>query len=143
MLRLLLAIVFFAHGSQKVLGWFGGHGLYATVHFMALGLGIPRALVLLAAFVEFLGGIGMLLGLATRFWGLGLAIDMAVAIAKVHGPHGFFAPMGFEYPFTLLACALGVALLGPGSCSLDALIAPVGDRNRARRSSERFYSLRR
>jgi putative oxidoreductase len=117
-LRIGLGVVFFAHGSQKVFGWFGGPGLAATVGFMGQ-MGIPAPLAYLAAFTEFFGGLGVLLGLLTRTAALGLAITMLVAIFRVHLPHGFFADkQGFEYPFALLMIALALIATGPGRFSL-------------------------
>src|ERR1044071_8393682 len=105
LLRLIVGIVFIAHGSQKVFGWFGGPGLQGTVGFMG-NMGIPAILAYTAAFTEFLGGIALILGLLTRVAALGLVIDMAVAIILVHLNSGFFAPKGFEYPLSLGAVAL-------------------------------------
>jgi putative oxidoreductase len=119
-LRLGLGIVFVAHGSQKVLGLFGGHGLAGTVQFMG-SIGIPAPLAYLACFTEFLGGLGVLGGLLARLSGLGLAIVMAVAIVRVHLSKGFFAPSGFEYPFALLAMALAVTIAGPGRIAIADL----------------------
>ncbi len=119
-LRLGLGIVFVAHGSQKVLGLFGGHGLAGTVQFMT-STGIPTPLAYLACFTEFLGGLGMIGGLLARLSGLGLAIVMGVAVLHVHLSNGFFAPTGFEYPFALLTMALAVMVLGPGRIAIADL----------------------
>ena len=117
-LRIGLGIVFVAHGSQKVFGWFGGPGLAGTVGFMGQ-MGIPVPLAYIAAFTELLGGLGVLLGVLTRTAALGLAITMLVAIFTVHLPHGFFADkQGFEYPFALLMIALALIATGPGHFSL-------------------------
>ena len=100
-LRIGLATVFLAHGSQKMFGWFGGHGLEATVAGMVATNGIPAPLAYLATFTEFFGGLAVLGGLLSRLASLGLLITMLVAIFGVHLNGGFFAPKGFEYPFTL------------------------------------------
>ncbi|MFI5200893.1 MAG: DoxX family protein [Candidatus Kapaibacterium sp.] len=118
-LRVALGVIFFAHGSQKVLGLFGGYGLSATVTGMSKMLPIPSWLFYFSAFAEFLGGIAMVLGLFTRFFGIALLINMAVAVYFVHLPHGFFAPMGFEFPASLGMTALALTLAGPGLFSLD------------------------
>ena len=126
--RLGLGVVFFAHGAQKVLGWFGGHGLRATMNAFQ-GMGIPPAAAAAAAFVELLGGCGMLTGLLARPAAVGIIIVMLVAIAKVHGRHGFFLNLGvagkgpgFEFNFALIVMALAVLVGGAGVLSLDRAI---------------------
>lgn len=121
LLRIILGVVFIAHGSQKLFGVFGGKGLGATVG-MFTGTGIPAPLAYLDAFWEFLGGILVLIGLLTRIGSGGIAIIMIVAISKVHAPHGFFLPMGFEFPLTLLVIAVVIFLFGGGSYSLDNML---------------------
>ncbi|MDE3057033.1 MAG: DoxX family protein [Bacteroidota bacterium] len=123
-LRLVLAAVFLAHGSQKVLGIFGGYGLAVTTQFFVSKLHIPVFLAYVASFTEFLGGFSMLLGIVTRVFAAGLAIDMAVAILAVHLKNGFFGPTGFEFPLVLLVIAVAVFLLGPGKLSVDAQLFP-------------------
>lgn len=118
LLRIMLGVVFFAHGAQKVLGWFGGKGLTATVG-MFQSMQIPAALAYIEAFAEFLGGIFILLGLLTRISSAGIAIAMAVAVLRVHLPNGFFNPAGYEYPLTLLVIAVVIFLYGGGKYSLD------------------------
>jgi len=123
--RLGLGVVFFAHGSQKVLGWFGGTGLRGTIK-MFQGLRVPPAAATLAAFVEFLGGCGMLVGLLARPAAVGIIVVMLVAVAKVHGQHGFFLNLGvpgkgpgFEFNFALLVMALAILIGGAGIFSID------------------------
>src|SRR6476469_4409759 len=82
-LRVMLGIVMFAHGSQKVLGLFGGKGLDATVTGLSQSLGIPEFLAYIAAFTEFLGGLGLIFGLLTRFFAVAVAINMLVAVLAV------------------------------------------------------------
>jgi putative oxidoreductase len=131
--RLALGVVFFAHGAQKVLGWFGGRGLKATVTGFK-GMGIPSAAAVIAAFIEFLGGIAMVLGLLARPAAVGLIVVMLVAIAKVHAKNGFFINFagtpgkghGLEFNFVLIAIALAVLVGGAGALSIDRLIAPLG-----------------
>jgi putative oxidoreductase len=126
--RFVLGVIFFAHGAQKVLGWFGGYGLSATVNAFDQMLGIPTSLAYLASFTEFLGGIAMLLGVLSRIFAAGLTINMVVAAALVHLPNGFFlssAPgqaNGFEYNLALIALSLVVFILGPGDYSLDRVL---------------------
>lgn len=127
-LRAALGIIFFAHGSQKVLGWFGGHGLLATITSFSQHLGIPPFLTVLASFTEFLGGIAIFLGVCTRIAGLGISIVMLVAIFKVHISNGFFINWfcqpnmghGIEYNVALLAMALFFIIYGAGALSIDS-----------------------
>lgn len=118
LVRLVLGVIFFMHGGQKVMGWFGGQGLAATVQMMSANL--PVILVYLVAFGEFLGGIALIVGFLSRFAAAGIFIIMAGAIATVHWKNGFFAPGGFEYPLALAAMALAVVLGGAGCLSIDS-----------------------
>jgi putative oxidoreductase len=120
--RLALAVVFLAHGGQKVFGWFGGPGLAGTIA-MFRGTGVPPAAAVTAALIEFLGGWALLLGLLARPAALGIIVIMTVAIAKVHAKHGFFLQgkggPGFEFNFVLIAMALSIFVGGAGILSLD------------------------
>src|SRR5580692_4363022 len=80
-LRLVMGCVFFAHGAQKTLGWFGGYGFSGTMGFFTHQMGIPAPLAALAIGAEFLGGIGLLLGFLGRIAAFGIACNMAIAIA--------------------------------------------------------------
>lgn len=130
LLRLMLGAVFIAHGGQKVLGWAGGPGLEGTVGFMG-SLGVPAEMAYTVAFVEFFGGILLVLGLLSRLAAAGILAVMGGAIALVHLKAGFFAPEGFEYPLTLAVMALVLLLSGPGRYSLDALISAPRQRRPA------------
>src|SRR5262245_39159322 len=88
-IRVVLGIIFFAHGAQKVLGWFGGYGLKGTTQSLS-SLGIPLPVAYLVCFFEFLGGIGLIAGLLTRLAALAIVVVMIGAIAKVHWQNGFF-----------------------------------------------------
>jgi putative oxidoreductase len=131
--RLALGIVFFAHGSQKVFGWFGGHGLKATIQVFQQYMKIPPAATMLAAFIECCGGLALIVGFLARPAALGLIVVMLVAIAKVHWKNGFFLAAqpgqanGWEYNFALSAMALAVLLGGAGALSVDYLIRPYGE----------------
>ena len=126
--RLVLGVVFFAHGAQKVLGWFGGRGLTETIRGFQ-GMGVPPAAATLAAFVELLGGCAMVTGLLARPASVGIIIVMLVAIAKVHARHGFFLNAGvpgkgpgFEFNFALIGMALAVLIGGAGVLSADRAV---------------------
>jgi putative oxidoreductase len=122
LMRIAIGGVMFAHGSQKVLGIFGGKGMDATVSMMSAGLGLPAFFIYLSIFTEFLGGIALLFGALTRFFGIAVLINMLVAVMAVHFKNGFFAPTGFEYPGTLAMIALGIIIMGPGKFSLDRAV---------------------
>lgn len=123
LLRIILGIIFFAHGAQKVTGWFGGPGLTAAADMFQKNAGIPYPLFLLSAFTEFLGGLFVMIGLFTRIFSAGLFINMAVAVLHVHLLKGLFAINGgFEYPLTLLVISLCIFVMGPGKYSIDNLI---------------------
>jgi len=87
--RVVLGIIFFAHGAQKVFGWFGGYGLKGTTGYLSL-LGFRFPSHNLVCFFELLGGIGLVLGLLTRPAALAVAIVMVGAVLKVHAANAFF-----------------------------------------------------
>src|SRR5260370_23906270 len=79
-LRIVLGVVFFAHGAQKTLGWFGGAGLQSTLRIFRENLRIPAPLALLAVAAEFLGGLGLIVGGFSPVAALALAVVMSVAL---------------------------------------------------------------
>jgi putative oxidoreductase len=124
-LRIVVGIVFAAHGAQKlfVIG-LGG----VTRMFHGLGIPSPHIAAIVVTLVEFVGGIALILGLFTRYVSILLAVDMAVAVGKVHLHNGFFSSKGgYEFPLTLLAACVTLALTGPGSPGLGKL-AKIGHR---------------
>jgi putative oxidoreductase len=129
MVRVVLGVVFIAHGAQKLLGWFGGYGFNATMGFME-HMGIPAPFAFLAIAAEFAGGLGLIVGLLSRVAAFGIAVEMVVAVAKVHGGNGLFMNWlgtqkgeGFEYHLLALALLIVVLLRGAGALSLDGMIA--------------------
>ena len=127
-LRLTLSVVMFPHGAQKTLGWFGGYGFRATMAYFTKS-GFPRILAFLALIAEFLGPLGLAIGLLTRIAALGIAVVMFVAIL-VHKQHGFFMNWfgtqegeGVEYHLLALGAAVALIVNGAGAWSIDALIA--------------------
>jgi putative oxidoreductase len=82
--RVVLGIIFFAHGAQKVFGWFHGPGLRGVIAYFKQALGVPAPLTVLAALTECFGGLAMIVGLLARPAAVGLIIVMLVAISKVH-----------------------------------------------------------
>jgi putative oxidoreductase len=119
-----LGFAFMMHGSQKLLGAFGGGGVAGVAGMMGK-LGIEPSLVWawVVSITEFVGGVCLFFGFLTRFWAAGLVIDMAVAVVKVHLVNGFFAGKnGVELPLTFGVIALVIMLTGPGSLSMDRAI---------------------
>ena len=127
--RVVLGIIFFAHGAQKVFGWFGGHGLKGTTAYLN-STGIPLPVAYLVCFFELLGGVGLVLGFLTRPSALAVAIVMVGAIAKVHASNGFFlnwelAPgrgHGIEANLAFLAMAIACVIAGSGALAVDPLL---------------------
>ena len=127
-LRLVVGVVFIAHGAQKLFGIWGGDGLAATAgQFEQLGLRPSYALAVLVGVVEFGGGLMLMAGALTPVVSLALVVTMAVAIWKVHGANGFFINWantpgqghGFEYNLLLIGALGALALGGPGAFSHD------------------------
>lgn len=130
-LRLALATIFFAHGSQKVLGWFGGLGFHGTLDAMHKS-GLPHVVVILVMCAEFLGAIGLFLGFLTRIAAAGICADMVGAIYRVHWVNGFFMNWhgvagrgeGFEFHVLVIGACLALMVLGAGALSLDRGLTP-------------------
>jgi putative oxidoreductase len=128
--RLVLGVVFFAHGAQKMLGWFGGPGFSGTMGMFTGYLHVPAPFAFLAIAAEFFGGLGLILGFLTRIAAFGIAVNMVVAIALVHSSFGFFMNWtgtqkgeGFEYHVLVLAITALLMIRGAGALSVDRMIA--------------------
>jgi putative oxidoreductase len=124
--RLFLGVVFFAHGAQKVLGWFGGHGFDATMAGFTGKMHIPVFFAFLAIAAEFAGALGLIVGFMGRIASFGIMCDMATAVYMVHRHVGFFmnwtgTQRGEGFEFHLLALGLGAVILikGSGALSID------------------------
>jgi putative oxidoreductase len=130
LLRLVMGVIFFAHGAQKVLGWFGGYGFSGTMGFFTNRMHIPAVFAFLAICAEFLGGIGLILGALGRIAAFGIACNMVVAILMVHGPNGLFMNWtgqqkgeGFEYHLLAIAIAIVLMVKGSGALSVDGALS--------------------
>jgi putative oxidoreductase len=128
-LRFVLGVVFFAHGSQKMLGWFGGYGFSGTMGYFTGTAHIPAVFAFLAIAAEFFGGLGLMFGFLTRIAAFGISVNMLVAIATVHGGVGFFMNWtgaqkgeGFEYHLLVLAMTTFLMIRGAGAFSLDRAV---------------------
>ncbi len=132
-LRVLLAVVFFPHGAQKLLGWFGGGGVSGTIAFFQQTWGIPVYLTVLVIIAEFVGAFGLVAGVLTRVWAAGIAIEMICAVYLNHLGNGFFMNWGGNqkgegFEFHILAVAMAVALVigGGGAWSVDRALTARG-----------------
>jgi putative oxidoreductase len=119
LLRVILGIVFLAHGYQKLFVY-GIGGVAGT--FAQMGIPAPHLAAYLATFAEFFGGIALLLGLFTRLAAIPVAFTMIVAILQVHLQGGFYAPKGVEYPLTLLVANIALVVAGGGAFALDNVL---------------------
>jgi putative oxidoreductase len=107
-MRLVLGAIMIAHGYHKVWGGFHHH------MDMVGSLGLPRWMAYLSAGTEFFGGIGIVLGLFTRFFSLAFLIEMSVAIWKVHFKNGLMGNGGYELPLALATIALALVCFDGG-----------------------------
>jgi putative oxidoreductase len=125
-LRLGLGIVFFPHGAQKVLGWFGGPGFSKTLQIFQAKMHFPIVLVILLMITEFVGSLCLIAGLFTRIWAIGIGISITICAYMNHLKNGFFMNWfgiqkgeGVEYHILAVALVLGLIVLGGGGLSLD------------------------
>jgi len=119
--RVFAGGMMFAHGAQKMLGWWGGGGFSATMEKMSGSL--PPFIVFLVIMFEFFGALCLVFGLFSRPAALSLVIVMLGAIFKVHLPNGFFASdKGIEMPLLYLGLALVPLIGGGGALSLDRVL---------------------
>jgi len=137
LLRVVLGIVIFPHGAQKVLGWFGGFGIAGTYGFLTQQMHIPAALAVLVFAAEFLGSIGLLVGFLGRVAAFGIAVNLAVAVFLVHLPNGFFMnwsgqQKGEGIEFFILAIGIAIAIMigGSGAYSIDLALTRKGQLQR-------------
>jgi putative oxidoreductase len=129
-LRLVLGVVFFAHGAQKMLGWFGGFGFAGTMDFFTGTAHIPAPLAFLAIAAEFFGGMGLILGFLTRIAAFGIGVNMLVAIMIEHRAFGFFMNWtgtqkgeGYEFHLLVLAIVAYLMIRGAGAFSVDRVLS--------------------
>ena len=129
-LRIVLGIIFFAHGAQKMLGWFGGYGFTGTMGFFTGVMHIPALVAFLAICAEFFGGLGLIFGFLTRIAALGISCNMLVAVAMIHRQFGFFMNWtgslkgeGYEYHLLILATIVFLMIRGAGAASVDRLLS--------------------
>jgi len=129
-LRLVMGVIYFAHGAQKLLGWFGGYGFSGTMGFFTHQVGLPAPIAFLVIVTEFFGGLGLIFGFLTRIPALGIGVEMIVAVFLVHLPNGFFMNWygnqkgeGYEYHLLAIATAATLLLRGAGPFSVDRALS--------------------
>ena len=128
--RLVLGVIFFAHGAQKMLGWFGGYGFSGTMGFFTGMMHIPALFAFLAIAAEFFGGLGLIFGFLTRIAALGIFCNMIVAVTMVHHQFGFFMNWtgaqkgeGYEYHLLIVAVTALLMIRGAGAASIDRVLS--------------------
>ncbi|MBM4133221.1 MAG: DoxX family protein [Nitrospira sp.] len=129
-LRVMLGLVLFPHGAQKVLGWYGGFGFSGTMGFFTDTMHLPSIIAFLVIVGEFFGSLGLLVGFLTRFTAASLAVIMVGAIVTTHLPNGFFmnwfgkqAGEGYEYHLLVIAICAALVITGAGRWSVDGVLA--------------------
>jgi putative oxidoreductase len=129
-LRVMLGVVMFPHGAQKLLGWFGGPGFAGTMDMFTHQMHIPAVLAFLVIVTESFGSLALIVGFLTRIAAFAITCIMVVAIAMVHWPHGFFMNWsgkqtgeGFEYHLLVIAIAVVLMIYGAGKWSVDGALA--------------------
>jgi putative oxidoreductase len=123
-LRLWLGLLLFAHGAQKLFGWFGGGGLEGTAVMMRkLGYRPVRPMAVLGGLAEAGGGALLALGFLTPIAVFAIVGQFTNIVLAVHRPNGLWNTKGgFEFPLTLLIATAVIGLMGPGRISIDAAI---------------------
>ena len=128
--RVTLALIFFPHGAQHVLGWFGGYGFHGTLQWMTGTLGFPAPLATVALVIELVAPFALLAGFGGRVAALGL-VGLMLGALTTHVSNGFFmnwfgnlpaGQEGYEYHILAMALAGTVALQGSGAWSVDRVL---------------------
>ena len=128
-IRIVLGLILFPHGAQKMLGWFGGYGFNGTMGFLTDTAGLPWIIAFLVIAIEFFGSIALIVGFATRIVAVGIISLFTGIIATSHFQNGFFMNWygnlkGEGYEFHLLIIGMAIALLvsGAGKWSVDYVL---------------------
>jgi len=124
--RLVLGIVMFPHGAQKMFGWFGGYGLVGTYEFLTTKVGLPGVMAAGAIIVELVAAVLLIFGALSRLAAVGIGAVMIGAMVTTHLRHGLFmnwdgsrSGEGFEYHLLAIGLALVVLVAGGGAASID------------------------
>jgi putative oxidoreductase len=129
-LRVVLGLVLFPHGAQKLLGWFGGFGFTGTMNYFTGTLHLPWIIALLVILVEFFGSLMLITGTATRVAALLIIINFIGVILTAHLANGFFINWlgnqkgeGYEYHLLIIGMAASLLISGAGALSADRLMS--------------------
>ncbi len=143
-IRIGLSGVLWAHGAQKLLGWFGGYGFEGTMGFFTGTVGLPWIIGFLVIVIEFFGSILLFFGFAARFWGIAMAMLMLGVVLTSHIQNGFFINWlgnqkgeGVEYFLLAIGMSVSIAISGAGKFSVDGSIA----RSLIERTSVKKFSV--
>jgi putative oxidoreductase len=129
LLRAALALIFIYHGYPKLVHANEGMREFFVLH------GLPAYFVYAAGILECFGSLLLFVGLFTRAAALLLAVEMGVAIWKVHSVHGAMVVKEYEFPLVIAAACFALATWGAGSLSVDSLF--LGDTGSKRRKSSK------
>ncbi|MGC3945030.1 MAG: DoxX family protein [Chryseolinea sp.] len=124
--RLLIAVVIFGHGAQKLFGWFGGYGFDDTVGYFTTTVGLPYLIAVLIIMAESLGMVALAIGLFSRFIAGAVIAIMLGAIVVTHAQYGFYMNWfgaqqgeGIEYHLLMIGLSIIIAVNGGGAYSVD------------------------
>jgi len=125
-IRIVLGVILFPHGAQKMLGWFGGYGFSGTMSFLTHTAGLPWIIAFFVIAIEFFGAIALLFGFATRIVAAGIISLFTGIIATSHFQNGFFMNWygnlkgeGFEFHLLIIGMAIALLVSGAGKWSID------------------------
>jgi len=128
-LRIVLGLILFPHGAQKLLGWFGGYGFNGTIGFLTGTAGLPWILAFLVIVIEFFGALALIFGFATRIVAIGIISLFSGIIITSHAQNGFFMNWagnqqgeGFEYHLLIIGIAVVLLISGAGKWSIDNVL---------------------
>lgn len=125
-IRIVLGLIIFPHGAQKLLGWFGGYGFNGTMNFLTGTAGLPWIIAFLVIAIEFFGALALILGFATRLVAVGIISLFTGIVLTSHLPNGFFMNWsgnlngeGYEYHLLVIGMAIALLVSGAGKWSVD------------------------
>lgn len=128
-IRIVLGVILFPHGAQKMLGWFGGYGFDGTMSFLTGTAGLPWIMAFLVIAIEFFGAISLIVGFATRIVAVGIISLFAGIVFTSHLQNGFFMNWagnlkgeGYEYHLLIIGMAIALLVSGAGKWSIDYVL---------------------
>lgn len=129
--RVILGLVVFPHGAQKLLGWFGGYGLEGTLTFMTQHMNVPYFIAILVVLIESIGSLLLIAGFLTRVFAFCIFCNFIGIILHSHLNNGFFMnwdmlpdkPEGYEYHLLIIGVAIVLMIFGGGKWSIDAALS--------------------